>query len=117
MINPYINGTLVSFDGDTMIVTFFSKTKVLAAPVNFEKNRYSYTFTYSPADLSKVNGIAASAIAKEDLPFVLSLLGGVKLASVYAEMKTKYATMQARYSSSRSHGECTCGHCFDCVAQ
>lgn len=117
MINPYINGTLVNFNGDVMSVTFFSKVKIMNAPVNREKNRYSYTFTYSPATKSALNGTPASEIGKDDLPFVLDLLGGVKLANVYAEMKTKHAAMMARYSTSRRSSECTCGRCFDCVAQ
>ena len=117
MVNAYINGTLVSFNGDVMEVTFFSKTKITGATVNREKNRYSYTFTYSPSEGSKLNGIAANQIAKDDLSFVTSLLGGIKLASVYAENKAKYAAMMNRYSASRRSSECTCGRCFDCVAQ
>lgn len=115
--NPYINSTLVTFKADVMVVTFFSKTKISGATVNHEKNRYAYTFTYSPASGAALNGIAASAVAKEDVPFVRSLLGGANLKAVYPEMKTKYAAMQARYSGSRRSNECTCGRCFDCVAQ
>lgn len=117
MTNPYINSTLVTFKGDVMVVTFFSSTKIAGATVNREKNRYAYTFTYSAVGGTALNGVAASAVAKEDLPFVRGLLGGANLKAVYPEMKAKYAAMQARYSASRRSNECTCGRCFDCVAQ
>lgn len=114
---PYINGEMVSFDGDVMSVTFFSTTRVLNAPVNRQKNRYAYTFTYSPAAKSAVNGIDAAATPAADVSFIVSLLGGVKLAKVYGEMKAAWMKAQERVAASRrTHDECTCGRCFDCVA-
>jgi len=118
MHTPHINGSAVSFNGDTMVVSFLSRTKV--ASLNPERHStrremFVYTFTYSPAAKSALNGIAAIEIAKADLPFVTGLLGGVKLASVYGEMKAKHTAMLARRPRQSSR-ECTCGRCFDCVA-
>lgn len=119
MLTPYINGSAVSFNGDVMEVSFLSRTKI--ASLNPERHSarremFIYTFTYSPATKSALNGIAATEIAKADLSFVTGLLGGVKLASVYSEMKAKHATMLAR-RPRKTDGECHCGRCFDCVAQ
>lgn len=121
MQTPYINGQLVDFQGDTMVVQFTSKTRRLnAEPLRNVPGKFGYfvyTFTYSPAEKSKLNGVPANEIAKEDLPFITELLGGVKLASVYTEMKAKHAAMLARRPRRAGRGECTCGRCFDCVAQ
>jgi hypothetical protein len=118
MDTPYINGRPVTFRGAEMTVTFLSGQRV--ASLNPERHStrrelFVYTFTYSPSAQSALNGIAAAAIAKADLPFVAGLLGGVKLANVYAEMKAKHAAMLARRPRQASR-ECTCGRCFDCVA-
>jgi hypothetical protein len=119
MIAPNINGSAVSFSGDTMTVSFLSRKRVASlnpARHSVRAEMFVYTFTYSPAAKSSLNGIAATAISKEDLPFVGELLGGTKLASAYSEMKEKYAAMMSR-RPRQTRGECTCGRCFDCVAQ
>jgi hypothetical protein len=119
MITPSINGSAVNFNGDTMVVTFLSRKRVASlnpARHSVRQEMFVYAFTYGPTAKSSLNGIAATAISKEDLPFVAELLGGIKLASVYGEMKEKYAAMMSR-RPRQTRGECTCGRCFDCVAQ
>lgn len=119
MIDPYINGEPVSFNGDTMVVQFVSRTRVMDAPCLRNvpgRQGYVYQFTYSPATGSALNGVAASQLTKDVVLFAISLLGGVKLASVYAEMKAKHAAMMSR-RPRKTDNECRCGRCFDCVAQ
>ena len=119
MLTPYINGSAVGFQGDVMEVSFLSRTKIASlSPERHSVRRemFVYTFTYSPAAKSALNGIPATQIAKEDLSFALGLLGGVKLANVYSEMKAKHVAMLAR-RPRKTDGECHCGRCFDCVAQ
>lgn len=105
-----INGSIVTFDGATMQVTFKSREyRTALQPVQFHgfgqyrTGYWTYTLTYSPATGSACNGVSSKEVTKDDAAFILGMTGGVKMHSVYAAMRKECNARDQYYAQERLH--------------